>query len=69
MPTDKEWIENWRRAGPKLEEIRRWELRNFNHEEQWEMVDALLQIGFAHATPCATSGLVEFERLMAKTKR
>jgi hypothetical protein len=69
MATDKEWIENWRRVGPKLQEIRRQELRNFNHDEQWEMVDALLQLGFEHATPRTTSGLVELARLMAKTKR
>jgi hypothetical protein len=69
VATDKEWIENWRQAGPKLEEIRRQELRNFKHEEQWALVDALLQLGFEHATPRNTSGLVELARLMAKTKR
>jgi hypothetical protein len=65
--TDKDWIEHWRRVGPILEEIKRQELRNFKHEEQWEIVDALLQLGLDQAgPPRTTSGLVEWARLMAK---
>jgi hypothetical protein len=65
-PTDKEWVEHWRRLGPLLEKIRLEELRHFNYEEQLPIIDALLQIGVDYAVPRPTSGLVELERLLAK---
>jgi hypothetical protein len=68
-PTDREWVEHWRRIAPKLEAIRRWELRHFNYEEQLPAIDALLQIGCAMAKPRNTSGLVELQRILRKTKR
>ncbi len=67
--TDKEWVEHWRRIGPKLEEIRRRELRNFNYEENLPAIDALLQIGCELRAPRNTSGLVELQRLLARAKR
>jgi hypothetical protein len=60
---------HWRRVGPELDRIRRWELRHLNHEEQWLAIDALLQIACDQATPRNWSGLVELERLLAKAKR
>jgi hypothetical protein len=67
--SDKEWVEHWRRLGPKLEAIRRWELRHFNYEEQLPVIDALLQLGVENAVPRPTSGLVELQRLLAKGRR
>ena len=65
----KAWVEHWVRLGPKLEEIRRHELRIFNYEEHFEAVDALLQIGCQFARPRLTSGLVEQQRLFKKARR
>jgi hypothetical protein len=68
-PTNKEWVEHWHRLGPILEEIRCAELRHFNYEEQLPIIDALLQLGVDHAVPRPTSGLVEFQRILARAKR
>jgi hypothetical protein len=59
----------WRRVGPELDRIRRRELRNFSYEEEWKIIDALLELGLKGAAPRGTSGLVELERLLAKTRR
>ncbi len=65
----KEWVEHWKRIGPRLAEIRRRELREFNYEEQQPLIDALLQIGVEMAVPRQTSGLVELQRRFARWKR
>jgi hypothetical protein len=67
--TDKDFVELWRRVGPKLDRIRQEELRNFELQKQRPLIDALLEIGVSFAQPRITSGLVELERLLAKTKR
>ena len=67
--SNKGWVEHWRRLGPKLEAIRRWELRHFNYEEQLPIIDALLQLGVDHAVPRSTSGLVELQRILARGRR
>ena len=64
--SDKAWVEHWARVGPKLERIRRDELRNFDHARHAEAIDALLQMGLEHATPRTTSGLVEMQRLFRR---
>lgn len=67
--SDKGFVEHWRRVGPILEAVRRSELRTYSHEEQWPIIDALLQLGLDHAVPRSTSGLVELERILAKGQR
>lgn len=67
--SDKAWVEHWRRLGPRLEKMRRAELRRFNYEEQLPIIDALLQIGLDHAQPRRISGLVELQRILAKGRR
>ena len=68
-PTDKDWVEHWHRIGPLLEAIRLQELRDFNYEEQWPIIDSLLQLGVDHGEPSPTSGLIELQRLLAKGRR
>lgn len=68
-PTDREWVEHWRRIGPVLEAIRRWELRHFDYEKQLPIIDALLQLGCDRAVMRPTSGLVELQQLLAKGER
>jgi hypothetical protein len=62
-------IAHWRRIGLELDRIRRQELRQFNYEEELPQIDALLQLACERALPRTTSGLVELERLLAKTRR
>lgn len=69
MPDNRDFVAHWRRIGPKLDAIRRQELRAYKHEDHAAAIDSLLQIACDHAIPRMTSGLVELERLLAKTKR
>jgi hypothetical protein len=69
QPTNKDWVEHWRRIAPKLDEIRRRELREFDYAEQLPIIDALLQMGIDRRVSRKSSGLVEFQRLLAKAKR
>ncbi len=68
-PTNKDWVEHWKRVGPKLDEIRRRELREFVYAKQLPIIDALLQMGVDRRVSRKSSGLVEFQRLLAKAKR
>lgn len=61
--------EHWRKAGPELARVRRWELRNLDYQEHWTAIDSLLQVAQVHARPRLTSGLVEFQRLLARSRR
>lgn len=63
-----EFLENWKRVGPILEEIRWKELREFRHEDKWEIVESLLEIGFVHRQPRKSSGLVELQKLLHRKK-
>ena len=64
--TNKGFVEHWKRVGPKLERIRREELRNFRHEDNIELIDSLLQMGVDLGTERTSSGLVEMQRLFMK---
>jgi hypothetical protein len=68
-PTNKDWVEHWRRVAPMLDEIRRRELREFDYAKQLPIIDALLQMGVDRRVSRKSSGLVEFQRLLAKAKR
>ena len=59
-------VEHWRRLAPKLEAVRRAELRALKVEDHVQAIDALLQLGYEHGTPRTTSGLVILQRLLAK---
>jgi len=65
----KQWVETWKRAGPLLEEFRYEELRRFRHEDNVEIIDGLLEMGYQHRISVPTSGLVELERLLIKASR
>jgi hypothetical protein len=65
----KRWVQTWREAGPRLEEIRRRELRQMTYQQRIKAVDALLQIGSRFGKPRTTSGLVEQQRLFQKARR
>ncbi len=65
----REWVETWAKAGPRLEALKRAELRNFNHADHAAEIDALLEIACQHISPQPTSGLVEQQRLFGKLPR
>jgi hypothetical protein len=62
-------VEHWRRVGPLLEEVRRRELRNYDHAANWLAVRSLLDLAVRYAQPRTTSGLVELQRLFRRTSR
>lgn len=56
------FVENWRRAGPELERIRRDELRAKDTRKDVAGMDALADVGLRFGKPRETSGLVEMQR-------
>ena len=65
----KAWVKTWAKAGPKLEEIRCRELREFKYEDHLQAIDALLEVACRHAGPRTTSGLVEQQRLFQRLRQ
>jgi DNA replication protein DnaD len=65
----REYVQRWRQLGPMLEKIRRQELREFRHEDNIEIIDALFDLGTRQGTQRTTSGLVELQRILAKGRR
>ena len=65
----KAWVENWKQVGPLLERFRHEELRSFRHEDNIELIDSLLQIGYRHRRDEPTSGLVEQQRIFMKARQ
>ncbi len=56
------FVENWRRAGPELERIRREELRAKDTRKDVAGMDALADLGLRFGKLRETSGLVEMQR-------
>jgi len=65
----KAWVAHWKRVGPVLARIRRDELRAFRYEDNIEVVDSLLQLGYEFRTERPSSGLVEQQRLFMKARQ
>jgi hypothetical protein len=67
----KEFVEHWKRVGPLLERFERDELRGSSYEENWELIDGLLQLGFdlPNTKDPMTSGMIEQQRLFAKARQ
>lgn len=63
------WVRTWKEAGPRLEAIRRREIREADNLK----VLASLESAFNHALrsmpPRPTSGLVEMQKWLAKLPR
>jgi hypothetical protein len=66
--TVRPWVETWKTAGPELEAIRRWEIREADNRT----VLASLEGAFNHALrtmpPRESSGLVEMQKWLAKLR-
>jgi hypothetical protein len=65
----RKWVDTWREAGPKLDAIRREEIRAADNLE----VLGILEGAFNHALrtlpPRSSSGLVEMQTLFARLPR
>lgn len=56
----RQWMEQWKRAAPALEEVRRKELRSRGYD--FRSADMLLEMGDLHGRSRPTSGLVEMQK-------
>jgi hypothetical protein len=63
------WVETWARAGPRLAEIQRRELRTMTHQQRMRLIHALFQARPLFAETRTTSGLVEQQRLFRKARQ
>jgi hypothetical protein len=62
----KAWVRNWQVVGPELERMRREEIRRANTQESIRLFDLAFKAALRNTAPRATSGLVEFQRLLRK---
>ena len=69
MLSGREMLAAWARAGKAVDEVRRKELQRYRHKDHIEIIDALFQLGATHGTRQSMTGLVEFQRLLAKARR
>jgi hypothetical protein len=65
----KKYVEQWRRAGPELEKVRREELRNLTDEDVRAQIHALLELTKLYAGDRRSSGLVDQQRIFQKARR
>ncbi|MDR2169677.1 MAG: hypothetical protein LBP59_06005 [Planctomycetaceae bacterium] len=71
--TPKEWVENWKRLSPVLDEIKASELRLLDEDEAYrkEAIRNLMSMCewcIDHSEPRLTSGFAEQQRLFAKLR-
>lgn len=67
---NREYVERWKRVGPQLRKIEHEELRAFRFDEQWELVDGLLQFAFDQPDlpERTTTGLVDQQQWFARAR-
>jgi len=64
----RDWVINWKETGKVLEKLRREEIRNANLAESLPAFNDALRSALWLRPAEPSSGLVEFHRLLAKTK-
>ncbi|HXV65443.1 MAG TPA: hypothetical protein VEK15_32405 [Vicinamibacteria bacterium] len=62
----KRWVEIWKKAGPKLERLRREELRRLDPQSSIELLCGPADYTVPPRAPKPTSGLVEQQRWFQK---
>ncbi|MBI2190936.1 MAG: hypothetical protein HYU36_02990 [Planctomycetes bacterium] len=63
----KQVVQQWKRAGPELERIRREALERLEYD--WESVDDLLDMADKFSRPRSTTGMVEMQKWFMKARR
>ena len=66
--TAKQLVENWKREGPILEQIKAEELRAPDYHKELEGLLPMCDLACAHAEPSKTSGLIEQQRIFSKMR-
>ena len=66
--TAKEWVENWKRVGPILEQMKYEELRAPDYHKELEGLLSMCDLACMQEKPSKTSGLVEQQRLFMKMR-
>ena len=64
----KQWVENWKRVGPILEQMEMEALRVPDYESGLADFGSLLDWCCQNSTPRKESGLIEQQRLFAKMR-
>jgi hypothetical protein len=68
---EREWLAQWRQAGPALERVRAAELARLSSTDALAAADTLLAIGATIALPSHRvrwSGLIDFQRQLHGTR-
>ena len=65
----KVWARTWREAAPRLEAVRRDEIRRTDHVAIAELFDGVFEYALQHRPLKPTSGLIEQQRIFAKGAR
>ena len=68
MTIDEGFVRHWQRIGPILDEIRRRELEEYDHDANWKIIDSLFEIGYLFREKRTTSGLVELQRKLHRRR-
>ncbi|GHT21526.1 hypothetical protein FACS189419_02570 [Planctomycetales bacterium] len=66
--TVKEWVENWKRVGPVLEQLKAEEMRSPDYEKQLAEFGTMLNWACEHALPRLSSGLAEQQYYFSKAR-
>lgn len=64
----RDWVNNWKETAKVLDKLRREEIRHANLAESIPVFDDALRSALWLRSAEPTSGLVEFHRLLAKTR-
>jgi hypothetical protein len=65
---EKQWVEAWRRAGAKMAELRREELRNIDTQQSLMNLEDAFESCRLHHPPDPVSGLVEQQKWFRKLR-
>jgi hypothetical protein len=68
LATARRWVEVWKKAGPRLERLRREELRRLDVDRAIALLCGPLDYTAPPRTPRPTSGLVEQQRWFMKAR-
>jgi hypothetical protein len=65
----REWVRNWQLVGPKLERLRREDIRTANTQVAIRQFNLAFKAAIRNTPHRQTSGLVEYQRLLRKLPR
>jgi hypothetical protein len=66
LPTSTRPQTCWQKAGPILEEIRQWELRNLTDAQRRKAVDSVMRLAAPRRCLKPTSGLIAWHALLKR---